>query len=71
MKLERLARTNKRLVRLISISLPAALIQAPAIHAQAVSPNAVVTPVSKDDSTDAGEPITYPPAARLKFHRSS
>jgi quercetin dioxygenase-like cupin family protein len=59
-KLERLVRANERLLRLISITFPAALIQAPAIHAQAVSPNAVVTPVSKNDSTDAGEPITYP-----------
>jgi quercetin dioxygenase-like cupin family protein len=35
-------------------------LQAPGIHAQATLPNAVTKPVSKDDTTDAGEPIVYP-----------
>jgi quercetin dioxygenase-like cupin family protein len=40
--------------------VPLMLRHLPTTHAQAVSTNETVTPVSKDDTTDAGEPITYP-----------
>lgn len=40
--------------------LPLMLWKLPTTHAQVVSTNETVTPISKDDTTDAGEPITYP-----------
>jgi quercetin dioxygenase-like cupin family protein len=40
--------------------VPLTLRRVPTIHPQAGSTNETVTQISKDDATDAGEPITYP-----------